>query len=99
MYWIKSEYNIKWTLCKSIQWCIELEADTILNELYINQFKEALNKSVNQNYWKIYTMNQSGMKFILMVVKWIQTLKQQKQLNEIIKMRINEKIKKSDFNK
>ena len=38
------------------------------------------------------------MKSTLMVVKWIQALRQQGQLNKIIKIEINEEMRKSDFN-
>ena len=38
------------------------------------------------------------MKFTLAVMEQIQALKQQKQLNEIIKIKINKEIKKNDFN-
>ena len=43
-------------------------------------------------------MNQNGMKSTLMIVKQIQALKQQKQSDEVIKIEINKKMKKSDFN-
>ena len=44
-------------------------------------------------------MNQSGMKSTLVVVEWIQALRWQRQSDEIIEIKINEKMKKSDFNK
>ena len=43
-------------------------------------------------------MNQSGMKSILAVVEQIQALRQQEQSDEAIKIKINEEMKKSDFN-
>ena len=44
-------------------------------------------------------MDQSGMKSTLMVVKWIQALRWQRQSNEIIEIEINEKMRKSGFDK
>ena len=38
------------------------------------------------------------MKSILTVVEWIQALRQQRQSDEIIEIKINKKIKKSNFN-
>ena len=43
-------------------------------------------------------MNQSGMESTLAVVEWIQALRQQKQSDKAIKMRINKEMKKSGFN-
>ena len=43
-------------------------------------------------------MNQSRMKFTLAVVKQIQALRQQKQLNKVIKIKINEEMRKNGFN-
>ena len=42
-------------------------------------------------------MNQSRMKFTLTVMKWIQTFRQQRQSDKVIKMKINKEIKKNDF--
>ena len=39
------------------------------------------------------------MKFTLAVVEQIQAFKWQRQLNKVIKIEINEEIRKSDFNK
>ena len=43
-------------------------------------------------------MDQSGMKSTLAVVKQIQALRQQKQSDKTIKIKINEEMRKSDFN-
>ena len=43
-------------------------------------------------------MDQSGMKFTLAVVEQIQALRWQKQLNKAIEIKINEKMKKNNFN-
>ena len=43
-------------------------------------------------------MNQSGMKSTLAVVEWIWALKQQRQSDKVIKIKINEEMKKNDFN-
>ena len=44
-------------------------------------------------------MNQSGMKFTLVVVEWIQALRWQRQSDKAIKMKINKEMRKNDFNK
>ena len=43
-------------------------------------------------------MNQSRMKSTLAVVKWIQALRWQRQSDEIIKIKINKEMRKSNFN-
>ena len=43
-------------------------------------------------------MDQSRIKFTLVVVEWIQALRQQKQSDETIEIKINKKMRKSDFN-
>ena len=43
-------------------------------------------------------MNQSGMKSTLAVVEWIQVLRQQRQSDEIIQIKINKEMRKNDFN-
>ena len=44
-------------------------------------------------------MNQSGMKSTLAVVEWIWALRQQRQSNEAIKIKINKEMRKNDFDK
>ena len=44
-------------------------------------------------------MNQSGMKSTLAVVEQIWALKQQRQSDKAIEIKINEKMRKSNFNK
>ena len=70
---------------------------TIPDRPCIGQPSRASDRSVSQNYWKIYAMDQNRMKSILAVVKWIWALKQQEQSDKAIEIEINEKIKKNDF--
>ena len=43
-------------------------------------------------------MNQNRLKSTLTVIEQIQTLRQQKKLNKVIKIEINKKMRKSDLN-
>ena len=43
-------------------------------------------------------MDQSEIKSTMAVVEWIQALKWQRQLNEVIKIEISKEMRKSDFN-
>ena len=91
-----TQRSIEW-VGKSTQQCIESEADSIPDGPYAGQLRGAPNGPVGQNYWKIYTMNQSRMKSTLAVVEQIQALRWQRQSNEVIEMKINEKMKKNGF--